>query len=87
MFLNNSKLIQFLVLTKSLYILFDLASMNILSSFDLYCDHGLAMPNRSRSENEKATKRIRTIFKSHGFKISVECNFIQTDILDISINL
>ena len=70
-----------------LYILFDLTSVNSLSSFGLYCDDGLAVLNRSRCENEKATKRIRTIFKSHGFKVSVECNLKQMDFLDINMNL
>ena len=68
----------------NLYILFDLNSVSSLSSFGLYRDDGLAVLKWSKCENEKATKAI---FKSHGFKISVECNLIQTDFLDISMNL
>ena len=70
-----------------LYILFDLNSVNNLSSFGLYRDDGLAVLKRSKCENERATKRIRSIFKNHGFKISVECNLTQTDFLDISMDL
>ena len=64
--------------------MFDLTSVNSLSSFGLYRDDGLAVLNRSIYENEKVTKRIRNIFKSEGFKISVDCNLIQTDFLYIT---
>ena len=47
-----------------LYILFDLNSLNNLSSFGLYRDDGLAVLKRSKCENEKATKRIIAIFKN-----------------------
>ena len=66
--------------------MFYLNSVNNLSLFDLYSDDGLAVLKRTKCKNEKATKRIRTIFNSHGFKISVKCNLIQTVFLDISMN-
>ena len=53
----------------------------------MYRVDGLAVLKRPKCENEKASKRIRAIFKSHGFKISVECNLTQTDFLEISMNL
>ena len=67
--------------------MFYLNLVNNLSLFDLYRDDGLAVLKRSKCENEKVTKKIRAIFKSHGFKISVKCNLVQTDFLDIGINL
>ena len=64
--------------------MFDLTFVNSLLSFGLYRDDGLAVLNRSIYENEKVTKSVRKIFKSEGFKISVDCNLIQTDFLYIT---
>ena len=61
--------------------------MSSLLSFGLYRDDSPAVLNRSKCESERATKTIKNIFKSHGFKISVERNLIQTDFLDINMNL
>ena len=55
-----------------LYILFDLSSMSRLLPFGLYRDDGLAILSRSKCKIERATKANRNIFKSHGFKVSVE---------------
>ena len=55
-----------------LYILFDLSSMSSLLSSRLYRDDGLAIISRSKCKTERATKANRNIFKSHGFKVSVE---------------
>ena len=70
-----------------LYILFDLSAVSNLLSFGFYRDDCQAVLNRSKCKSERATKVYRNIFKSHGFSISVKCNLIQTDFLDINMNL
>ena len=70
-----------------LYILSDLSSIDTLVSFGLYRDDGLTVLKKSKCENERAAKSIRKIFQNHGFKITVEANLIQTDYLDITLNL
>ena len=67
-----------------LYIIFYLSSVNSLLSFFLYRDDDLAVLNRFKCENDIATKRTRSIFKTHGFKISVESYLIQTDFLVVT---
>ena len=70
-----------------LFILSDLSSIDSLISLGLYRDDGLTVLNKSKCVIERTAKRIRNIFKNHGFKISVESNLIQTDFLDITMNL
>ena len=54
----------------------------------MYRDDGLGiMRNQSGPQTERAKKKIAEIFKSHGLKITIECNLQQVDFLDVTFNL
>ena len=43
--------------------------------------------NKSKCEQQKTAKKVRSISKDHGFGITTEKNIFQTDFLDITLNL
>ena len=58
------------------------------SSVGLYRDDGLGVAkgtDRTRDKNYR--KRIEEIFKDEGLKITTEINMIETDFLDVKLNL
>ena len=56
--------------------------------FGLYRDDGLGgFENISGPDSERIKKKIIKIFKSNGLNITVECNLIVTDFLDVTFDL
>ena len=54
----------------------------------LYRDDGLAIiKSKSGPIIERIKKNISTIFQNNGLKITAESNLLQTDFLDITLNL
>ena len=54
----------------------------------LYRDDGLScFENISGPDSEKIKKKLFKIFKSNGLSITVECNLIVTDFLDVTLDL
>ena len=54
----------------------------------LYRDDGFSwFENMSERDLYKITKKILKIFKSSGLSITVECNLIVTDFLDVTFDL
>ena len=54
-------------------------------NIDLYRDDGLScFENISGPDSEKIKKKIFKIFKSNGLSITLECNLIVTDFLDVT---
>ena len=54
----------------------------------LYRDDGLScFENISGPDSEKIKKKLFKIFKSNGLSITVECNLIVTDFLDVTFDL
>ena len=54
----------------------------------LYRDDGLSFfKNISGPDSEKIKKKLFKIFKSNGLSITVECNLIVTDFLDVTFDL
>ena len=47
--------------------------------YTLYIDDGLMVTNRSKCEQERIGKHLRSIFKEHGFDITIEKGLFQTD--------
>ena len=57
-------------------------------NFGLYRDDGLGIiNNKSASDFERLSKRIRGIFSGMGFKITIETGAVATDFLDITLDL
>ena len=48
---------------------------------------GLMVTNRSKCDQKRLNKSFRSIFKEHGFEITIEKVFFQTNFLDIKLNL
>ena len=54
----------------------------------LYRDDGLScFENISGPDSEKINKKIFKVFKCNGLSITVECNLIVTDFLDVTFDL
>ena len=54
----------------------------------LYRDDGLScFENISGPDSEKIKKKLFKVFKSNGLSITVECNLIVTDFLDVTFDL
>ena len=53
----------------------------------LYRDEGLMVKNKSKCDQERLSKNLWSIFKKHGFEITIEKGLFQTDFLDIKLNL
>ena len=54
----------------------------------LYKDDGLAiLRNFSGPNTDRIKKRIIELFQKHNLKITIEANIIQTDFLDVTLNL
>ena len=71
-----------------LYLLDLLAKEFDKKYFGLYRDDGLGcFENISGPDSERIKKKIIKIFKSNGLNITVECNLIVTDFLDVTFDL
>ena len=54
----------------------------------LYRDDGLGITrNLNGPQTERLRKKLFRIFKSCGLKITIECNLVQADFLDVTFNL
>ena len=72
-----------------LYLLFQM-SLNVFEKnmFGLYRDDGLAVTRRSKQSNEFHLKpTLRNVFRAAGLGITIEINLVQTDFLDLELNL
>ena len=71
-----------------LYLLHELNKTIKNQHLGLYRDDGLAIINsKSGLIIERIKKNISTIFQNNGLKITTESNLLQTDFLDITLNL
>ena len=71
-----------------LYLLSQLSNVTVKSKTGLYRDDGLIVLHKATgNEIDRIRKRILDMFKENGLKITVESNLIQTDFLDITLNL
>ena len=71
-----------------LYLLHELNKTIKNQHLGLYRDDGLAIINsKSGPVIERIKKIISTIFQNNGLKITTESNLLQTDFLDITLNL
>ena len=55
-----------------LFLLNDLNKIIKSKHFVLYRDDGLVVINKSKWERERITKKLRSIFNDHGFRITIE---------------
>jgi len=71
-----------------LYLLNELRTKCNDLEIGLYRDDGLGiMRNQSGPQTKRTKKKITEIFKSHGLKITIECNLQQVDFIDVTFNL
>ena len=71
-----------------LYLLHELNKNIKNQHLGLYRDDGLAIINsKSGPIIERIKKNISTIFQNNDLKTKTECNLLQTDFLDITLNL
>ena len=71
-----------------LYLLDLLTKKLCKQNIGLYRDHGLScFENISGPDPDKIKKKLFNIFKSNGLSITVECNLIRTDFLDVTFYL
>ena len=71
-----------------LYLLHELNKTIKNQHLELYRDDGLAVINcKSGPVIERIKKIISSIFQNNGLKITTESNLLQTDFLDITLNL
>ena len=70
-----------------LFLLHQLTKLVCKSSIDLYRDDGLAILDGSSSDLERLRKKIIKHFQSHGLKIISSTHPVQTDFLDIKLDL
>ena len=70
-----------------LYLLNDLGKITEANCIGLYRDDGLMITNKSKCDQERIGKKLRTIFKNHGFSITIDKGLFLTDFLDIKLNL
>ena len=71
-----------------LFLLQQLAQVVGIDNIGLYRDDGLAiLKNATGPVSERIKKNIISIFQRHGLKIIAETNLVQTDFLDVTMNL
>ena len=70
-----------------LFLLDQLKGIMNNTSYGIYRDDGLAITNKSKCEQERLTKAIRTIFGNNGFKITIEHGLRQVDFLDVKMDI
>ena len=73
-----------------LFMLNEIKKTNIFQNdeFGIYRDDGLAViQSKSPRTAENTAKTLHKIFNKWGFKITIETGLIQTDFLDIELNL
>ena len=69
------------------FLLDDLIKLSNPECIGLYRDNVLMVTNKSKYDQEKLSKNLRSIFKRHGFEITIEKGLFQTEFLDIWSNL
>ena len=73
--------------TVGLFLLYHLSQL-IEKKNKIYRDDGLAILHKaSGPTSERTRKRLIALFQDHGLKVTTECNFVQTDFLDVTFNL
>ena len=71
-----------------LFLLHELSTIIPKKLASLYRDDGLAILRNSSGPNtDQIKKRIIKLFQKHNLKITIEANIIQTDFLDVTLNL
>ena len=70
-----------------LFLLHQLAKLVGKSDIGLYRDDGLAILDASGPDLERLKKKIIKLFQSHGSKIILSTNLVQTDFLDVTLDL
>ena len=71
-----------------LYLLHHLAKIFGKEAVGLYRDDGLAvLCNASGPDAERVRKKVTQFFQCHQLKVTVDANRIQTDFLDVTLNL
>ena len=71
-----------------LFLLHELSTIIPKDLTGLYRDDGLAILRNSSCPNtDRIKKRIIKLFQKHNLKITIEANIIQTDFLDVTLNL
>ena len=71
-----------------LFLLHELSTIIPKDLTGLYRDDGLAIFRNSSGPNtDRIKKRIIKLFQKHNLKITIEANIIQTDFLDVTLNL
>ena len=71
-----------------LFLLHELSTIIPKDLTGLYRDDGLAILRNSSGPNtDRIKKRIIKLFQKHNLKITIEANIIQTDFLDVTLNL
>ena len=71
-----------------LFLLNNLTQLVGSNNIDLYRDDGLAiLENASGPSSERIKKRIIKLFQHHGLKITAETNLVQTNFLDVTLDL
>ena len=71
-----------------LFLLHELSTITPKELAGLYRDDGLAiLQNSSGPNTDRIKKRIIKLFQKYNLKITIEANIIQTDFLDVTLNL
>ena len=70
-----------------LFLLHQLAKLVGKSNIGLYRNNGLAILVASGPELERLKRKIIKLFQSHGLKIISSTNLVQTDFLDVTLDL
>ena len=71
-----------------LYLLHHLAKIFGKEAVGLYRDDGPAiLRNASGPDAERVRKKVTQFFQYHQLKVTVDTNLIQTDFLDVTLNL
>ena len=71
-----------------LYLLHHFAKIFGEEAVGLYRDDGLAiLCNASGPDAERVRKKVTQFFQHHQLKVTVDTNLIQTDFLDVTLNL
>ena len=70
-----------------LFLLHQLAKLVGKSNIGLYRDDGLAILDALDPDLERLRKKIIKLFQSHGLKLISNTNLVQTDFLDVTLDL
>ena len=71
-----------------LLMLHNLANVMGAHNVGIYRDDGLAiLKDASRPTAERTKKKITKIFQEHGLKITADTNLVETNFLDVTLNL